>query len=193
MLVITYEQITQGAQSFVQSGLENLWGSRRWTLVESHEVHMVPLLKLIQVFMDDIPSLRCLNCTTQLAAICKFAEGALSPSVCVIDEDIRHYSSLNWTLKDTTCHWCSSGHGVVGCYPHAIVEWLSWVSFFLLLAQNQLSWKRDSVNSISFPFSHNFRIILPEKSSWWRPSIMSSNPPWCWTEKINSGYARGVW
>ncbi|KAK4831400.1 hypothetical protein QYF61_017531 [Mycteria americana] len=58
-------------------------------LVEAHEVHMGPLLKLVQVPVDGIPSLRCVNSTTQLGVICKLAEGALDPTVYVIDEDVK--------------------------------------------------------------------------------------------------------
>ncbi|KAK4816395.1 hypothetical protein QYF61_016712 [Mycteria americana] len=43
-------------------------------LVEPHEVHMGPLLKLVQVPLDDIPSLRYVNNTTQIGVIFKFAE-----------------------------------------------------------------------------------------------------------------------
>jgi len=46
-------------------------------LVEPHEVHTGPLLKLVQVPLDGIPSFWCVNCTTQLGVICKLAEGAL--------------------------------------------------------------------------------------------------------------------
>ena len=46
-------------------------------LVESHEVHTRPLLELVQVPLDTIPSLRCVNHTTQLGVICKLAESAL--------------------------------------------------------------------------------------------------------------------
>jgi len=35
-------------------------------LVEPHEVHTGPFLALFQVPLDDIPSLRRVNCTTQL-------------------------------------------------------------------------------------------------------------------------------
>jgi len=41
------------------------------------EPHEVSLLKLVQVPLDGIPSLRCVNCTTQLGVICKLAECAL--------------------------------------------------------------------------------------------------------------------
>lgn len=151
-----------------------------------------PLLKLVQVFMDDIQSLRCVNCITWLGVICKFAEDALNPSVRVTDEDNKQYWSLKRPLRDTIFHWCSSGHGAVDCHPHTIAGLLSQLSFFLLLTQHQLSWKRDRVNYRSFPFSHNLtRIILPDKASWWRPSVIRSNPLCCWTE-INSGYTRGV-
>ncbi|KAK4823530.1 hypothetical protein QYF61_003039 [Mycteria americana] len=60
-------------------------------LVEPHEVHTGPLLKLVQVPLNGIPSLRRVNCTTQLGVICKPAECALDPTVCVIDEDIKQY------------------------------------------------------------------------------------------------------
>ncbi|KAK4816777.1 hypothetical protein QYF61_022889 [Mycteria americana] len=49
-------------------------------LVEPHEVHIGPLLELVQVPLDSILSLRCVNCTTQLGVICKLAEGALDNS-----------------------------------------------------------------------------------------------------------------
>ena len=50
-------------------------------LVEPHEVHMGPFLDLVQVPLNGIPSLRCVNRTTQLGVICKFAEGALDPTM----------------------------------------------------------------------------------------------------------------
>ncbi|GAB0205392.1 cAMP-dependent protein kinase inhibitor alpha [Grus japonensis] len=67
-------------------------------LVELPDVHMVPLLKLIQVPPDGILSLRHVNCTTQLGGVCKLAEGALNPTVYVIDEDIKQYWPLYWFL-----------------------------------------------------------------------------------------------
>ncbi|KAK4815585.1 hypothetical protein QYF61_004800 [Mycteria americana] len=62
-------------------------------LVEPPEVHMGLLLKLVQVPLSGIPSLRCVNHTTQLGVICKFAEGALDPTVYGTDEDIKEYWS----------------------------------------------------------------------------------------------------
>ncbi|KAK4830254.1 hypothetical protein QYF61_009321 [Mycteria americana] len=72
-------------------------------LAEPHEVHMGPLLQLVQVPLDGIPSLRRVTCTTQLGVICKLAEGALNPTVYVI-EDTRQYWSQYGPLRDTTCH-----------------------------------------------------------------------------------------
>jgi len=46
-------------------------------LVEPHDVHIGPFLKLVQGPLDGIPSFWCVNCTTQLGVICKLAEGAL--------------------------------------------------------------------------------------------------------------------
>ncbi|KAK4829842.1 hypothetical protein QYF61_006852 [Mycteria americana] len=53
-------------------------------LVKPHEVHTRPLLQLVQVPLDGLPSLRYVNCTTQLGVICKLAEGALNPTVYVL-------------------------------------------------------------------------------------------------------------
>jgi len=46
-------------------------------LVEPHEVHTGPLLKLVQVPLDGIPSFWCVSCTAHPGVICKLAEGAL--------------------------------------------------------------------------------------------------------------------
>ncbi|KAK4816170.1 hypothetical protein QYF61_011552 [Mycteria americana] len=79
-------------------------------LVRSHEVCMGPLLELVQVPLDGIPSLRRVNLTTQLGVICKLAEGALNPTVYVIDEDSKQNCSQYRPLRDTTCHESPSGH-----------------------------------------------------------------------------------
>ena len=50
-------------------------------LAEPHEVHTGLLLELVQVPLDGILSLRCVNCTTQLGVICKLAEGEFMSSV----------------------------------------------------------------------------------------------------------------
>ncbi|KAK4816932.1 hypothetical protein QYF61_025428 [Mycteria americana] len=71
-------------------------------LVECHEVHRGPLLELVQVPLDGMPSLRLVNRTSQLGVICKLAEGALNPTVCGADEDIKQYWSQYGPLRDTT-------------------------------------------------------------------------------------------
>ncbi|KAK4825808.1 hypothetical protein QYF61_002413 [Mycteria americana] len=86
-------------------------------LVEPPEVHMGPLLQLVQVPLDGIPSLRPVNRSTQLGVICKLAEGALDPSVYVTDEDIKQYWSQYGPLRDTTCHRSPSGHGAIDHCP----------------------------------------------------------------------------
>ncbi|KAK4822574.1 hypothetical protein QYF61_017160 [Mycteria americana] len=73
-------------------------------LDEPHKVHMGPLLKLVQVPLNGIPSLRHVNHTTQLGVLCKFAEGALDPTVYVVDEDIKQCWSQYRPLRDTTHH-----------------------------------------------------------------------------------------
>jgi len=50
-------------------------------LVEPHEVHMGPLLKLVQVPLDGTLSLQRVGGTTQLGVICQLAEGALDPAM----------------------------------------------------------------------------------------------------------------
>ncbi|PKU47244.1 hypothetical protein llap_2420 [Limosa lapponica baueri] len=48
-------------------------------LIEPHDVHMGTLLEVAQVPLDSIPSLRHVNCTTQLGVISKLAKDALDP------------------------------------------------------------------------------------------------------------------
>ncbi|KAK4827132.1 hypothetical protein QYF61_014526 [Mycteria americana] len=69
-------------------------------LVEPHEVHIGPLLKLVQVPLDGSPSLRHVNCTTQLGVICRLAEGALNHTVYVVDEDIKQIPSPRHLLSE---------------------------------------------------------------------------------------------
>jgi len=79
-------------------------------LVELVEVHKGPLLKLVQVPLDGIPSFWCVSCTTQLGVICKLAEGACNAAVCVTDEDIKQYWSPYRALRGTTFLGSPSGH-----------------------------------------------------------------------------------
>ena len=90
-------------------------------LVEPHEVHMGPLLELAQVPLDGILSLTCVDHTTQLAVICKLAEGAPDLAVCIIDEDIKQYWSKYGPLRNTTCHWFPSGHWSVDHCPLDVI------------------------------------------------------------------------
>ena len=57
-------------------------------LVELHEVCTGPPLKPAQVPLDDIPSLECVNCTTQLGVI-----GKLNPTVHVVNKDVEQRQS----------------------------------------------------------------------------------------------------
>lgn len=50
-------------------------------LVEPQEVLMLSLPQFVQVPLDGIPSLCCVNCSTHLCVICKLAEGALGPTI----------------------------------------------------------------------------------------------------------------
>ncbi|KAK4826593.1 hypothetical protein QYF61_010355 [Mycteria americana] len=71
-------------------------------LVELHEVYKAPLLQPVKVPLDGIPSLKCINFTTQLGVISKLADGALNATVSVINKIIEQYSSQCGLLKDTT-------------------------------------------------------------------------------------------
>jgi len=73
-------------------------------LVEPHEVHMGPLVKLVQVPVDGILSLSCVDCTTYLGVMCELAEGAFDLTAYVIDEVINCYWSHYGPLRDSTCH-----------------------------------------------------------------------------------------
>jgi len=50
-------------------------------LIEPHEVLAGPLLELVQVPLDCIPSFWHVDCTVQLGVICGLAEGALDLTV----------------------------------------------------------------------------------------------------------------
>ncbi|KAJ7418070.1 hypothetical protein BTVI_30587 [Pitangus sulphuratus] len=60
-------------------------------LYSALEVPKDPLLELVQVSLDGIPSFRCVNHTTQLGVTCKFADSTLSYTAHVPDEDNEHY------------------------------------------------------------------------------------------------------
>ncbi|KAK4824889.1 hypothetical protein QYF61_021129 [Mycteria americana] len=80
-------------------------------LVELHEVHRGPLLKLVKVPLDGIPSLKGISCTTRLGVICKLAEGALNPTAYAINKDTERYQSQHGPLRGTTLRkgdWRSS-------------------------------------------------------------------------------------
>ena len=56
---------------------------------------MGPPLKPVKVPLDGIPSLQCVNRTTQLGVIDKLAEGALNPTVHVADKEVKQRQSQN--------------------------------------------------------------------------------------------------
>jgi len=58
-------------------------------LVELQDIGMGLPLKTIQVRLDDVPSLWCVNCTTQLGIVCKLAEGELDPTVQATYKDVK--------------------------------------------------------------------------------------------------------
>ena len=62
-------------------------------IVELHEVGMGSLLKPVQVPLDGIPYPMCVISTTQLGVVCKLAESALDPTVCVAYKDVKQHWS----------------------------------------------------------------------------------------------------
>jgi len=60
-------------------------------------------LEPVQLPLDGIPSFCCTNCTAQLGAVCKLAEGALNPTAHVIDKDVKERWSQDGPLWDNTC------------------------------------------------------------------------------------------
>ncbi|KAK4808149.1 hypothetical protein QYF61_000129 [Mycteria americana] len=62
-------------------------------LIELHDVCTGPPLKPVKVPLDGIPSLQCVDCTTQLGVVSKLAEGALNPTAPVTDKDVKRCRS----------------------------------------------------------------------------------------------------
>jgi len=84
-------------------------------LVELHEVHTGAPLQPVKVPLNGIPSLQCVNHTTQLGAVGKIAEDALSPTVHVADKDIKQHRPQHRPLRHNTCHWSPPGHRAFDC------------------------------------------------------------------------------
>ena len=68
-------------------------------LVEFQEVHTG---LSVQVPLDGIPSLQCVDCTTQLGVIGKLAEGVLSSTVHVADKNVEQRQSQYRPLRNVT-------------------------------------------------------------------------------------------
>ncbi|KAK4823973.1 hypothetical protein QYF61_008592 [Mycteria americana] len=140
-------------------------------LIEPHEVHKSPLLQLVHVPLDGILSLRRVNRTTQLGVICKLAEGALDPTVYVIDEDIKQYWSQYRPLRDITCHQSLSGNWVIDHYPLDV-----WIDFCksalsgLELIQDCTGAEHDAFASLTY--SGSTICITP------RPAAVHVVPVW---------------
>lgn len=87
-------------------------------LVERPQVHMD---LLSNVPLDGIPPFCPINCTTRLGIITKFAEGALSPTVSVLNVDnVEEHCSQDRALEDTTHHWPQPGHRTIDHKPLAV-------------------------------------------------------------------------
>lgn len=83
------------------------------THVEPHSVIMCPHLKIVQVPLAGTSSFCCVNCTSQLCVICKFAKVVLNLTVYVTDKGIRQHLYNNRALWHTTCHQPPPGYQAV--------------------------------------------------------------------------------
>jgi len=61
-------------------------------LVEPHTVGLGPLIQLVQIPLQSLPTLRTINTPTQPGVLRKLTEGALDPLIEIIDKDIKQ----NW-------------------------------------------------------------------------------------------------
>ncbi|PKU41506.1 hypothetical protein llap_8184 [Limosa lapponica baueri] len=86
-------------------------------LVELHAVCTGPPLKPVQVPLDVIPSLQRVNRATQLGVISKLTEGALNATIHVSNKEVKQHSSPYQPLRNTTCHWPSTGHLAIDRNP----------------------------------------------------------------------------
>ncbi|GAB0192024.1 ras GTPase-activating protein 1-like [Grus japonensis] len=66
-----------------------------------------PPVKPVKVPLDGIPSLQCVDHTTQLG-VAKLAEGALDPTIHVTNKDLKQCQSQYRPLRNATHHWSSS-------------------------------------------------------------------------------------
>lgn len=66
---------------------------------------MCPLFNRVQVPLDDVSSFCCVNCTTQLSAVSKLAQGTLNPTAYVIDKDAEEYIhyKVSYFLQSSQC------------------------------------------------------------------------------------------
>lgn len=62
-------------------------------LLELHEFLTDPPLKSVQVPLDGIISLQCVDCTTQLGVFSKFDECVLDPTGDIADKDDKQFRS----------------------------------------------------------------------------------------------------
>ncbi|PKU40461.1 hypothetical protein llap_9237 [Limosa lapponica baueri] len=78
-------------------------------LVELYEVHTGPPLKPVQDLLDDIPSIQCVDRTTQLGVVSKLAEGVLNSTVHVSNKDVQQHWSQFQPLRNATHQWSPLG------------------------------------------------------------------------------------
>ncbi|KAJ7410925.1 integral membrane protein dgcr2 idd [Pitangus sulphuratus] len=58
-------------------------------LIEPHPSGLYPWIQPVQIPLQSLPALQQINSPIQLGIICKMTEGALSPLIQIVDEDIK--------------------------------------------------------------------------------------------------------
>ena len=75
---------------------------------------MGPPFEFIKVPMSGMSSFCSINHATQLGVTSKLTEGALSPIICVTDEDVKEYQSEDEPLGDAARYQPPPGHRAIG-------------------------------------------------------------------------------
>ncbi|KAK4819771.1 hypothetical protein QYF61_011371 [Mycteria americana] len=79
------------------------------SLLEPHTIDPSPSIQPVQVPLYSLPTLKQINTPAQLGVICNLTEGALDPSIQIIDKDIKQDWPQHRALGDTSCDWPPTG------------------------------------------------------------------------------------
>lgn len=96
-------------------------------LGEISEIPVSLFLQSVKIHLDGSMNLWCTSHLSQFCIICEFAEGAFSPIILVINEDVEHYWPLYQCLGHTTTDWslagfCATDHSPLGLSTQAVSQ-----------------------------------------------------------------------